>query len=138
MVMEIAGIQLVDGDEFEGYSNWVGEEELKNNNTLKIIARPSNGKRYRYAENRNIEQMLYHIELRDIDYNVAFDPTSKVELALFELNKAKAEWVISIVRKLQFPDKIQAELEKTEWVISRLAEPYPIDMHLQQDEDLQA
>ncbi|MBE7526001.1 hypothetical protein HS096_07055 [candidate division WWE3 bacterium] len=139
MMMEIAGIQLVDGDAFEGYTNWVGEEELKNKNTLKITARPSNGKQYRYAENKNIEQMLYDIELRDIDNDIVFDPSSKVELALFELNKAKAEWVIDIVRKLQSPDKIRAKLKKTKWVISRLAEPYPPDMHDQQlDEDLQA
>jgi hypothetical protein len=138
MVMELAGIQLVNGGAFEGYSNWVGKEELKNGNTLEITARPSNGKQYRYAENKNIEQMRYDIELRDIDYDIAFDPSSKIELALYELNKAKAEWVIGIVRKLQSPDRIQAKLEKTEWVISRLAEPYPLDMHdQQQDEDLQ-
>ncbi|MEK6707803.1 MAG: hypothetical protein AABY81_03205 [Pseudomonadota bacterium] len=135
MVMEIAGIQLVDGGAFEGYSNWVGKEELKNENTLEITARPSNGKQYRYAENKNIEQILYDIELRDIDYDLAFDPSSKVDLALHELNKTKAEWVIGIVRKLQSPDKIQAELAKTKWVISRISEPYPLDMHNQQQDD---
>lgn len=139
MVMEIAGIRLVNGGAFEGYSNWVGKEEFKNGNTLEIIAKPSNGRQYRYAENKNIEQMLYDIELRDIDYDIAFDPSSKVELALYELNKAKAKWVIGIARKLQSPDKTQAKLQKTEWIISRLAEPYLPDMYYQQqDEDLQA
>ncbi len=135
MVMEIAGIRLVDGAAFEGYSNLVGKEELKNENTLEIIARPSNGKQYRYAKNKNIEQILYDIELRDIDYSLAFDPSSKVDLALHKLNKTEAEWVIGIVRKLQSPDKIQIKLAKTEWVISRISEPYPLDMYDQQDDD---
>jgi hypothetical protein len=54
------------------------------------------------------------------------------------LNKKKAEWVIGIIRKLQLPNKIEAELAKTDWVISRLSEPYPLDMHSQDldDEDL--
>lgn len=135
MVMEIAGIRLVDGGALEGYSNWVGTEKLKNDNTLEITARPSNGKQYRYAENRGIEQVLYDIELRDIGYDFALEPSSKIDLALYELNKTKAEWVIGTVRKLQSPDKIQAEFVKTEWVIRRLAEPYPVDMHDQQDGD---
>lgn len=127
MVMEIAGIRLVDGDAFEGYSNRVGTENLKNDNTLEIMARSSNGKQYRFAENKDIEQTIYDIELRDIDYDLAFDPSSKVELALHELNKEKAEWVIGIVRELQTPNKIQAKLAKTDWIINRLAEPYPLD-----------
>lgn len=127
MVMEIAGIRLVDGDAFEGYSNWVGTEKLRNDHTMEISAKPSNGKQYRYAENKNVEQIVFNIELRNIDYDLAFDPSSKVELALYELNKEKAEWVIGVVRKLQSPNKIQAALAKTDWVICRLAEPYPLD-----------
>lgn len=127
--MEIAGIQL--HDSASEYSNWVGTEKLRNDNTLEISARPSNGKQYRHIENKDVEQMLYDIEFRDIDYDYALSSTSRIDLALNELNKKKAEWVIGIIRKLQLPNKIEAELAKTDWVISRLSEPYPLDMHNQ-------
>jgi len=129
--MEIAGIQL--HDSASEYSNWVGTEKLKNDSTLEISARPSNGKQYRYVENKDVEQML-----RDIDYDYALSSTSRIDLALNELNKKKAEWVIGIIRKFQLPNKIEAESAKTDWVISRLSEPYPLDMHNQDldDEDL--
>lgn len=134
--MEIAGIELKNGDEFDAYSNWVGSKGLKHHNTLRVVARPSNGKGTRYAENRNVEQMLYDIELRNIDDDPLFPTTSRLDLALFELNRKKAEWVIGIVQKLQSPKEIQAELEKTDWIIARFTEPYSLDMH--DDLDLNA
>lgn len=134
MAREIAGIRLEDGDAFDGYANWVGSEDLKNGYMLGVIAEPSDGGRYRFAENKNVVQTIYRIELRDSDHELALS-SGKIDLALQELNKEKAEWVIGIIRKLLLPEKIQAELAKTDWVISRLAEPYPPDMHNQLDEE---
>lgn len=126
--MEISGIELNDGADFgdDGvdYSIWDGEEQLDNGSTLKVTAKPSNGRKCEYIENDNIEQILYSIELFNADGGYVLDVGKHgVLAATCELNKEKAEWLIGVIRKLLIASKIQPKLLGTEWAIRRAAQP---------------
>lgn len=132
--MEIAGIHLDNGgygdnsyvgwdSDFHDYESWEGSEKQKNGSTLGVTATPSKGDDVSFAENRNVERILFSLELRDEDEDFAIDPADKiVRVSMNELDREKAEWVIGVIRKEQSPSKIQTELAKPDWVVKRLSE----------------